>query len=301
MSAVLSTILPTKPSADEVAEAAPLRAKVRSAVLERKDIFDKELPTYYDTGLSYWQIRPMKTFLETELAWWNANIELTTQQVNTRKTSYIEQLQPLNKDLTAALKTALAALPPEKSAKILATLKADNKEEEGFGDLPTKPKDIDLTGATKSIDLAAIEKSVIPPKDISGSPTPTQPTTLADDVSSALKLALKIVGIILYICIALRIAAFVANDLLYKLLPYRALAFIYAFIFAPFLAPYYLYREFAHRVWPGVEPTHFESLFPMTPYDPSEPITFDKRIYGYADTPEIRAWIHKMQAKELES
>ena len=244
----------------------------------------------------------MKTFLETELAWWNANLELTTQQVNTRKTSYIEQLQPFNKDLTAALKTAMAALPPEKSAKILATLKGDKKEEEGFGDLPTKAKDIDLTGATTSIDLSAIEKSVPSPpsNDLTESTADkTKPTTWEDDISSALKIALKTVGIILYICIALRIAAFVANDLLYKLLPYRALAFIYAFIFAPFLAPYYLYREFAHRIWPGVEPPHFESLFPMTPYDPSEPITLDKRIYGYADTPELRAWINKQ--KELNS
>ena len=128
---------------------------------------------------------------------------------------------------------------------------------------------------------------------------PVKETTWADDIYSAFITALQIVGIILYICVAVRIAAFVANDLLYKPVPYRALGFIYAFIFAPILIPYYIYREFAHWIWPTMEAPHFESIFPVNPYDPSEPITFNKRVFGYADTPEIRSWIQKMQEQEL--
>jgi len=335
MSAILSSILPSKPTAEEVATAAPLRAKVRDSVLKRYDIFEKELPTYYDAGLTYWQIRPMKNFLESEIAWWNANIELTVQQVNTRKTTYVEQLQPLNKDLTNNLKTALAALKPEKSQAILDKLSGNTTE--AFTDAevakpaaevtkaekpsaeakeatkaakPTEAKEatkaekaaIDLSGATASIDLSGIQKTVSASAEAAAKKEkPAKETSWGDDIASAFTIALQVVGIIFYICIALRIAGFVANDLLYKAVPYRALGFIYAFIFAPILLPYYLYREFAHWIWPTIQAPHFESLFPMNPYDPSEPIDFHKRIFGYADTPAMRSWIRTMQEQELGS
>jgi len=334
MSAILSSILPSKPTAEEVATAAPLRAKVRDSVLKRYDIFEKELPTYYDAGLTYWQIRPMKNFLDSEIAWWNANIELTVQQVNTRKTTYVEQLQPLNKDLTNNLKIALAALKPEKSQAIIDKLSGNTKEE--FIDLssstdaatdkkPTKaakPTEeakaaeaakatkaakateptIDLSGATASIDLSGIQKTVSASAEAAAQKEkPAKETSWGDDIASAFTIALQVVGIIFYICIALRIAGFVANDLLYKAVPYRVLGFIYAFIFAPILIPYYLYRELAHFIWPTIQAPHFESLFPMNPYDPSEPIDFHKRIFGYADTPAMRSWIRTMQEQELGS
>ena len=322
MSAILSSILPSKPTSEEVATAAPLRAKVRDSVLKRYDIFEKELPTYYDAGLTYWQIRPMKNFLESEIAWWNANIELTVQQVNTRKTTYVEQLQTLNKDLTNNLKTTLAALKPEKSQAILDKLSGNTTE--AFTDAavakppaeltktekPTEAKEatkaekaaIDLSGATASIDLSGIQKTVSASAEAAAKKEkPAKETTWGDDIASAFTIALQVVGIIFYICIALRIAGFVANDLLYKAVPYRALGFIYAFIFAPILLPYYLYREFAHWIWPTIQAPHFESLFPMNPYDPSEPIDFHKRIFGYADTPAMRSWIRTMQEQELGS
>ena len=305
MTDILSSVLPTNPTTDQVAEAAPLRAQVRGSVLKRYDIFEKELPTFYDAGLSYWQIRPLKNFLESEIAWWNANVELTTQQVTTRKTSYIEQLTSLNKNLGSNLKKALAALPPDKAQVILDKLKSDKAD--GFvgtsdQPTPTPTTSIDLSGSTASVDLSGIQQSI----DLSGAAAsadqpPAKETTWSDDISSASTSAFKAVGIILYICIALRFAAFAANDLLYKPLGYRVLAFIYSFIFAPLLLPYYLYREIVHWFWPNIDAPHFESIFPIKPYDPAEPLTIDKRIYGYADTPKIRSWIQMMQQQELAS
>ena len=136
MSAVLSSVLQTKPSAEEVAQAAPLRKQARETVLQRKEMFDKDYSTYMDAGLTYWQLRPLKTFLESELAWWNANIELTQQQVNTRNTSYVEQLQPLNKELQNNLTKAILALPKDKAQKILDILKSNQNSgnPEGFAD-----------------------------------------------------------------------------------------------------------------------------------------------------------------------
>ena len=338
MSAVLSSVLQTKPSAEEVAQAAPLRKQARETVLQRKEMFDKDYSTYMDAGLTYWQLRPLKTFLESELAWWNANIELTQQQVNTRNTSYVEQLQPLNKELQNNLTKAILALPKDKAQKILDILKSNQNSgnPEGFADTPTRSPaltliaesaqkaqstqkaqtaqptqtaqtptkttplnttpttPIDVSGGTATIDLASIQNKLS--KDVSGTTitTPTE-TSWGDDINTALGYVLKTVGIIIYLCLALRIAAFVANDLIYKPVPYRILGFIYAFLFAPILFPYYIYREFAHRVWPQVEAPHFESILPITPYDPSDIITIQHRIYGYADTPQIRQWIETMQ------
>lgn len=289
MSSILPNILTTKPSSEEIASAAPLRTQVRDAVLKRYDTFQKELEICTEAGLSYWQTRPMKTFLESEIAWWNANIELTTQQVQTRKTSYVEKLQDLNKTLQNTLEKAIAALPADKAK----TLSEKLASEEGFDDA-SDTGEVDLAGATASLDLSSLQKSIPSSSDIAEPP----PTTWQDDVGTAAKYAFGTIGVILYICLAVRFAAFAANDLLYKPLPYRVLAFIYTFLFAPVFIPYYMYREVTHWIWPKIDGPHFESIFPVRPYDPSESLTFDKRIYGYADTPGIRAWIQRMQANE---
>jgi hypothetical protein len=291
---VFSYITTTKPSDDELAKAAPLRAQVRQAVLKRYDIFQKESAVCTEAELSYWQIRALKTFLESEIAWWNANLELTVQQVNTRKTLYVEKLEGLNKDLQTNLKTALAALPPEKAHAILNKLTAA----EGFVDLSGSPvPSVDLSGATASLDVSDLQQSIAPTETPLTTGT-QKPRTWEDDISSAAKYAFAYIGTILYICLALRFAAFAANDLLYKPLSYRILAFVYTFIFAPILLPYYTYREISHWIWPKTDGPHFESIFPIKPYDPSEPLTFDKRVYGYADTPGIRGWIQTMRNNE---
>jgi hypothetical protein len=311
---LINAVLPTKPSTDEINKAAPLRAQVRSAVLKRYDLFQEESPIYTKAGLSYWNLRPLKTFLEAEVAWWNANIELTTLQVNTRKTAYVETLAALNKDLEKALKPKLASMDKEKSSEIINSLRVviDKNSSEGFDNAPSalsSPSSIDLSGATSTINLANVQSEVKTSvqellraspavKEAAAAAAATKERTWSDDVYSAGKYALIYASSLLYIIIALRLASFAANDLLYKPILYRVIAFIYTFIYMPFLFPYYIYREIKHWFWPSVDAPHFESIFPAVPYEPGNVITLDQKIYGYGNTPRLLNWMDKMRQEQ---
>ena len=123
---------------------------------------------------------------------------------------------------------------------------------------------------------------------------------IADDMWDSFIISLQWVGIIIYILLALRFASFAANANLYKPLPYRTLAFIYTFIFAPIVGPYYLWREIKAWIWPGiVEPPLYESFFPVIPYNPVEELTMNRRLYGYADTEKLQKWMKRQLDKEL--
>jgi len=318
--ALIQAVLPTKPSTDEINKAAPLRTQVRSAVLKRYQLFQDESPIYTKAGLTYWDLRPMKSFLEAEVAWWNANIELTIQQINTRKISYVETLASLNKDLENVLKTKLSAMKKEKSDEIITNLREviGKNSAEGFDDVSSAPPAsdsssaspspspspspsssiIDLTGATSTVNLANIQTAVVSsPKEIKATTVPKE-RTWGDDINSAAKYAIGYASTILYLVIALRFASFAANDLLYKPLPYRAIAFVYCFIFMPLLFPYYLYREFQHWFFPEIDAPHFESIFPVIPYEPGGPTSLDQKIYGYGNTPKINLWMDKMRQEQ---
>lgn len=121
-----------------------------------------------------------------------------------------------------------------------------------------------------------------------------------NDLSAAFKTASGIFYTVLHIGLGLRLAGFVANDLLYKPLGYRIIAFLYVFVFLPILIPYYIYREIRYWFYPNdmENAPKFESIFPMKPYDPSLPLSFSRRLYGYADTPGINAWMSLMREKE---
>jgi hypothetical protein len=125
--------------------------------------------------------------------------------------------------------------------------------------------------------------------------------SVKDDIWDSFIISLQWIGIIIYILLALRFASFAANANLYKPLPYRFLAFIYTFIFAPIVAPYYLWREIKALIWPGIvaQPL-YESFFPIIPYNPTEELTMNRRLYGYADTEGLRSWIQRQIAKDLE-
>jgi hypothetical protein len=276
--------------------------------------------------MTVYQIKPMKTFLETEVAWWNANVELTMQQVNTRITSYKEKLETLNKEFQINLDTAISLLPPAKAKTIVDKLaEIESAGQEGFADVaapaaspaaaspaaasPAAPaatpsaQQVDLSGASASIDISSLQdtlnkKTQAQEAQQAAEIQATASRTWVDDTTSAAKYVFAISGIILYICIAIRFASFAANDLFYKPMPYRVLAFIYAFLFTLPLFPYYLYREFRHLFWPAVDAPHFEAIFPAVPYSVDEVMTIDKRIYGYADTPALAQWVAATLAKE---
>lgn len=121
--------------------------------------------------------------------------------------------------------------------------------------------------------------------------------TAYDDVIDSLSVTGQAMFWIVYVLVGLRCASFAANELLYKPLPYRVLVFVYTFLFVPVFGPYYLWLAIKSMIWKTPTPM-YEGLFPITPYDPSEPLTLNRRLFGYADTPEIRQWITEQQQKE---
>ena len=342
IASLIPAYLPPKPSAEAVADAAIIRKETRDVILKRYDIFMKELPTFNDAGMTIFQTNPMKNFLESEIAWWNANLELTRQQVTTRATSYIEKLQTLNKDLQVNLDTAVSLLDNAKGQAIVnAIAKVEGSEPsavpstlgmgpapapassyglpsvtslfsspastQGFEDLgpatspgPSPgPATVDLSGALTSIDVNLLQSAVTKKEEAEKARQATQvakaSTGWYDDIWNAYTDVSKIVVRIVYFVLAIRIAAFAANELFYKPLAYRILAFLYAFLFAPLLLPYYIYRELRYYFQMG-DPPLFLSIFPVVPYEPLRAGTsasVDKRLYGWQNDAFTQGWVEK--------
>jgi hypothetical protein len=121
--------------------------------------------------------------------------------------------------------------------------------------------------------------------------------TAYDDVLDSLGVIGQTMFWIVYVLVGLRCASFAANEILYKPLPYRLLVFVYTFLFVPIFGPYYLWVIIKSMIWKTPAPM-YEGLFPITPYDPSEPLNLNRRLFGYADTPQIREWMTAQQQKE---
>lgn len=303
IASLIPSYIPPKPTAKDIEEASPIRTKARSTIMSRYDLFTKELPLFNDAGMTIYQIKPLKTFLEAEVAWWNANVELNTQQVNTRRQTYLEKLETISKDFQIQLDTAISLLPIEKSKPIvnkLAEIESakSTKDSEAFEDVKEMPdKLIDIDKLQKNIKDSEDKKIQLDneklKKDLD--------RTVYEDAHDAFKNALAWAGRILYICIALRVASFAANGIFYKPLQYRILIFIYAFIFAPLLLPYYIYREIVTLIWPSTELPLFLSFFPVTPYEANSPMTFQHRMFGYPDIPEVPAWSEKNRQAEFQA
>jgi hypothetical protein len=124
--------------------------------------------------------------------------------------------------------------------------------------------------------------------------------TLYDDIWDTFNVLSSWLFWTIYVLIGIRCASFAANQYLYKPLPYRVLVFIYVFIFCPIFAPYYLWKVIESFIWKTELPL-YEGLFPINPYDPSEPLTFNRRIFGYADTPKLNQWMINQREKETKS
>ena len=93
------------------------------------------------------------------------------------------------------------------------------------------------------------------------------------------------------------VSSFAANEIMYKPLPYRVLVFFYTFLFTPIFGPYYLWIMIKRLIWKTPSPM-YEGFFPMYPYDPSEPLTLNRRLFGYAESPQLRQWMDDERQKE---
>ena len=275
MSAILSQIrssvedsFPAKPTPEQLKESAPLREaqrkiisdiydNVQNAIISyKKQISEKKDNIEIVDGLNKLIefYNRLSTYCKDELAWWNANIELTPEAVKKRGIQEQEKIDEFEKEARTTTAKNDAAKQEAKEAK---------------------QKKIQET----------LNRSWV------------------DDLSEALQIALQSALTIFWILLGIRLGGLVANDLLYKPIAYRALAFIYSFVFLPLLLPYWIYREIKHMFFGSADADapHFESIFPVVPYNPAEPLSLEKRLYGYPDTPTLNGWIAKKQHDEKES
>lgn len=259
LSQVRSTVedsFPAKPTPEQLNVSAPMREAQRKKISDMYDhISNPENESLYknlNRGIEF--LNRFKSYLKDELAWWNANIELTPEAVKKRSQQEKERIDEFMKEYASLSSQASAKQQEEKAAK---------------------QKKIQETLTRGWI----------------------------DDVSDAVKIALGSALVIFWVLLGIRLGGLVANDLLYKPIAYRALAFIYSFLFLPILLPYWVYREISYLFFKGAytNAPHFESIFPVVPYDPSEPLTLEKRLYGYPNTPALKAWIVQKQQEEQQS
>lgn len=124
--------------------------------------------------------------------------------------------------------------------------------------------------------------------------------TIYDDIGDALITLVTWVFFLVYIIVGLRCASFAVNDNLHKGVLYRILIFIYTFIFTPIFAPYYLWKNIENYIWNTPLPP-YEGFFPLYPYDKSDPLTLNRRLYGYLDSPDLQARINTILKQELDA
>jgi len=267
----------------DIAAGARLRESARNEVLDEQRYSNKLVPVLTKAGVSSFTISSYTSFLTAEIAWWNTNVELSPRQVAARKTQFEEKIQTLRTTMNEATATAISALSLDDATTIV-------KEYPDASFIPNLQAVLDKTDSDAKAAKADETKAILN-------------RSAWDNISAGAATALQWAGIILYICLALRCAAFAANDILYKPLPYRILAFVYAFILMPLALPYYLWKEIRYIIWPSsFERPIFNSIFPIYPYDPNDSLlqmTIGLRFFGYPDTMETRTWIDTKNKEDI--
>jgi len=124
--------------------------------------------------------------------------------------------------------------------------------------------------------------------------------TIYDDIGDSLYTLATWMFFLVYVIVGLRCASFATNEYLHKPVPYRILIFAYTFLFVPIFGPYYLWKNIESYIWNTPLPP-YEGFFPLYPYDKSEPLTLNRRLYGYIDSPELQARIAAKIKQELEA
>jgi hypothetical protein len=276
----------------DITAGAPLRDKARAAVLAETTYSTKLIPVLTLATVPQASITAYSTFLTTELAWWNTNIELSPRQVAARQTSFEETVDTHHTTLNQQVLDAIPKLPLETAKDVLAKY----PDESFVPTLQAKLTGIqdEKTAAASAATQAKLNVSVV------------------DVGKQALGDAMKSIGSILYILLAIRFAAFAANDVLYKGLAYRILSFVYTAIFTPIVGWYYLYREI--RAW--LQPATFERplfncILPIYSYTLDEEgfvagiegekrkPSFSEQWFGYLNSSAVQAWVIKKQQEEM--
>jgi hypothetical protein len=269
----------------QVDEGDAYRTKARQEILKEIDYSKAYISDIHGRkiGITTQDTLPYTGMLYAEIAWWNANPELSPRQVRSRWIVYSENLN--------SVKTALQILVFEKTVD--KAISADTPEErETFLQQIKDPKQRELV--RKRLEIYDTNDTIEKEKDLEEKRNFILNKTAWVDMRMAFQTSLQIALSIIYILFALRMGGFSASQTLYKPVPYRVLAFAYTLLFAPVFGLYYLWRTIAHYILGNPLPPYF-SVLPLVPYDPSEKRNLDKSLYGYAETAANLAWISQMQ------
>jgi hypothetical protein len=287
----MDKLIPAKPSEQQIQEAAPLRKQFRDQVIADNEIFKKSQSIFTQLKVQNKSNLAVK-IIEKELAWLNSNVEVTKQQISSRKTAYTESLQLVIKDLG------------ESSVKNIN--KVDPKDKQNIiNNFPFAQYKGQLQAATTAEKRNEEAKKKAEDDKVRNRST-------GQVIWDAFLTAAFWAFIAVFLLLSLRIASLNANANLWRPLPYRVLNFTYTFLYGFIWVPYYLLWEFKSLSDKILEKNPekrlkrpiWYSLFPMTPYIPvppkinaetglpeEEPLSLDKLFFGYPDTQEVRDWI----------
>jgi hypothetical protein len=260
-------------TSEEITAALPLRKAARAKVdANLKTLLDKE--------------RTDKNAAKD--AWAKATPEVQAAYQNTLDTYKLNEYTTL----VTFVKTELVWWNNNKELSTVQVNTRDMAYDEQYAtymDKYTKAKDAITQSLAKSKQDADDEKRAAAAKALSATTV-----DIAVEVSHD---AYYYIKRIFYILLCLRFASFLANDYIHKTVPFRVLAFIYGFIFAPFIAPYYIWKELSAWIFKTRGPL-FISFLPIVPYNMRKYNDLVFKLFGYVKD-EVAGIVSSMKAAEL--
>jgi hypothetical protein len=261
------SILFQKPTVEEIQQATPMRKRVRAKVLEEVEVSNTLVPylkTLNAPASFTSTLTQYSSFLDAELAWWNANLELTPTQVTTREIKYDEQIPVLKKAIEQGMVEFLKGRPAPEIQSFIEKYPL-RKDKERIRTLLQPLIQSNMTAEQKA------------QKDLEN-------RGWFDDIADAAVKVISYLSLIVVILLALRWGAFAANEALWQDLPFRALHFTYttilSIIYFPIALVYQIYKELTTT-------PYFASVFPITPL-PEE--AADVGLFGYRVTGAFTKW-----------
>lgn len=259
----------------EVAEGAPIRDTFRKTLLSNQANLTKGLDTFAETPMAN-DGKALLKFVDKELAWVNANMEVSKRVITTREKEFNESSKTMYDELKKKTKETFASLPGPKQDELIVFFSRDNLANElrqiAQGQMKTSEEKV-LKEKNRKLNRSGWEIAV-------------------DAWNKAKNILSSSMFFLFILVLALRAGAFAANDNLWRSLPYRILIFIYTVLFFPITVPYYFYREIRGKYSSNSDMIpHMEAVFPTKPYEPTPEPTLEQRFFGYENNEGIQGWL----------
>ncbi len=279
----------------EIKEGAPVRKKFREKVIKDQDLItNKNTESIFETLELSKELKEIKTFVEKELAWLNANVEVKAIDIQVRQTKYDEQLKEKIDAIGKESLEAIKKVPEDKQKEIIKNYPFPDKKE-GF----LNPQE--LQAVVKEEQAKKQEEQ--DKKELE-----QQNRTTVDEIKDAFSIVTKWFLIFLYIGICLRAASLVANDLVWRPVPYRILAFVYSALIGPLVGLYYLFFRDTPTIYAflplkmfeievdevktqaDIQKAKDEARAPITFY---KPLSLMDTFFGFEKTTEVLRYIQE--------